>query len=122
MADGGNKILDFERMEVWKDAQVLGVDVYKDFAECRDFTFVDQIKRAVVSISNNIAEGAERATKPDFARFLDISKGSTGEVRSMYHLAQRLKFVEETTATHRRDQCQSIARQLGGFAKHLRKK
>lgn len=55
-------------------------------------------------------------------RFLDIGKGSTGEVRSMYHLAERLKFVEETTATHRRGQCKSISRQLGGFAKPLRKK
>ncbi|MDQ8208637.1 four helix bundle protein [Coraliomargarita sp. SDUM461003] len=120
MANGG--LLDFEQMEVWQDAQDLAVDVYGDFRACRDFTFVDQIKRAAVSISNNIAEGAERSTKPDFARFLDIAKGSTGEVRSMYHLAERLKFVEESTANQRRGQCKSISRQLGGFAKHLRKK
>lgn len=117
-----NKLLDFEEMEVWQDAQDLAVDVYEDFGKCRDFTFVDQIKRAAVSISNNIAEGAERTTKPDFARFLDISKGSTGEVRSMYRLAERLKFVEEETSMRRCGQCKSISRQLGGFSKHLRKK
>ena len=116
------RLLDFEDMEVWQDAQDLAVDVYDDFSGCRDFTFVDQIKRAAVSVSNNIAEGAERSTKPDFARFLDIAKGSSGEVRSMYRLAERLKFVEVTTATHRRDRCKSISRQLGGFAKHLRQK
>jgi len=116
------KLLDFEEMEVWQGAQDLAVDVYDDFAGCRDFTFVDQIKRAAVSISNNIAEGAERATKPDFARFLDIGKGSSGEVRSMYRLAERLKFVEEERAIQRCGQCKSISRQLGGFAKHLRKR
>jgi four helix bundle protein len=118
----GKRLLDFEDMEVWQDAQDLAVDVYADFSGCRDFAFVDQIKRAAVSVSNNIAEGAERSTKPDFARFLDIAKGSSGEVRSMYRLAERLKFVEETTATHRRDRCKGISPQLGGFAKHLRKK
>lgn len=117
----GGKLLDFEEMEVWRDAQDLAVDVYGDFARCRDFTFVDQIKRAVVSISNNIAEGAERTTKPDFARFLDIGKGSTGEVRSMYRLAERLKFVDDITSSRRCGQCKSISRQLGGFSKHLRK-
>lgn len=121
MADD-RKLLDFEEMEVWQDGQDLAIDVYKDFSTCCDFTFVDQIKRAAVSISNNIAEGAERSTKPDFARFLDIAKGSSGEVRSMYQLAKRLKFVEEETSIRRCGQCKSISRQLGGFAKHLRKK
>lgn len=146
------KLLDFEEMEVWQDGQDLAVNVYEDFVNCRDFTFVDQIKRAAVSISNNIAEGAERSTKPEFARFLDavrtarrwwnmvmfrpegvslrvpygllsehIAKGSSGEVRSMYQLAKRLKFINETQALQRCEQCKSISRQLGGFAKHLRK-
>ena len=113
---------DFEDMEVWRDAQELAVEVYGDFHECRDFSFVDQIKRAVVSISNNVGEGAERSSSVDFARFLDIAKGSSGEVRSMYRLATRLRFINEKTATKRCDQCKSISRQLAGFAKHLRSK
>ncbi|MBC2601236.1 four helix bundle protein [Puniceicoccus vermicola] len=117
-----NRLLDFEEMEVWQNAQDLAVDVYEDFSNCRDFTFIDQIKRAAVSVSNNIAEGAERSTKADFARFLDIGKGSSGEVRSMYRLAERLKFVNADTSTRRCGQCKSISRQLGGFAKHLRRK
>jgi four helix bundle protein len=120
MAD--RMLLDFEKMEVWQDAQDLAVDVYSDFAGCRDFTFVDQIKRAAVSISNNIAEGAERATKLDFARFIDIGKGSAGEVRSMYRLAERLGFVEVEVGNKRIQRCESICRQLGGFAMHLRNK
>lgn len=148
-----SKLLDFEDMEVWQGAQDLAVDVYTDFSNCRDFSFVDQFKRAVVSISNNVAEGSERTTPVEFARFLDevraarrwwnmvmfrpegvsvrvpsgrlrehIAKGSSGEVRSMYRLAERLQFVDDGTAMHRCGQCESISRQLGGFAKHLRRK
>jgi four helix bundle protein len=85
---------DFEDMEVWQDAQDLAVEVYEDFAGVRDFSFCDQIKRAVVSITNNIAEGSERTTPTDFSRFLDIAKGSCGEVRSMYRLIFPRKRVE----------------------------
>lgn len=116
------KLLDFEEMEVWQDAQDLAVDVYRDFSKCRDFSFVDQIKRAAVSISNNIAEGAERTSSTEFARFLDIAKGSSGEVRSMYRLAERLEFIEDSAVIQRCGQCKGISRQLGGFAKHLRKR
>jgi hypothetical protein len=62
---------DFEQMEVWQDGQDLAVSVYTDFAKVKDFSFCDQIKRAAVSVSNNIAEGAERTTNTEFARFLD---------------------------------------------------
>ena len=107
-------------MQVWCDAQDLAVGVYEDMKSVRDFSFVDQIKRAAVSISNNIAEGAERVTSTEFARFLDIAKGSAGEVRSMYRLACRLKFVKPDVGATRCEVCKSISRQLGGFAKHLR--
>tara|TARA_B110000285_G_scaffold171992_1_gene192577 strand:- start:355 stop:729 length:375 start_codon:yes stop_codon:yes gene_type:complete len=111
---------DFEEMEVWQDGQDLAVSVYTDFAAVKDYSFCDQIKRAAVSVSNNIAEGAERATNTEFARFLDIAKGSSGEVRSMYRLAQRLKLIESSVVDERCGQCKSISRQLGGFAKYLR--
>ena len=111
---------DFEDMQVWQDAQDLAVAVYEDMRIVKDFSFVDQIKRAAVSISNNVAEGAERVTPSEFARFLDIARGSVGEVRSMYRLACRLKFVNSDAATSRCEACKSISRQLGGFAKHLR--
>jgi four helix bundle protein len=113
---------DFEAMEVWRDAQELAVQVYRDFAKVKDYSFGDQIKRAVVSISNNIAEGSERTTPVEFSRFLDIAKGSAGEVRSMYRLAVQLGFVDKATADQRCLQCASISKQLGGFAKFLRKK
>ena len=107
-------------MEVWGDAQDLAEQVYRDCLSVKDYSFCDQIKRAAVSISNNIAEGSERTTPADFSRFLDI--GSSGEVRSMYRLAVRLGFVPTNIADIRSEKCKSISRQLGGFAKFLRSK
>lgn len=113
---------DFEDMEVWQDAQNLAYASDQDLMPVKDHSFSDQLKRAVVSISNNIAEGAERETDTDFARFLDIAKGSTGEVRSMYRLGARLHYFTAETADVRCQQCISIAKQLAGFARYLRKR
>lgn len=107
-------------MEVWQDDRSLAVDVYSDFSKVKDFSFCDQIKRAVVSISNNIAEGCGRTTKADFARFLDIAKGSSAEVRSMYRLAEALGFITEDICQQRCEAADSISKQLSGFAKYLR--
>jgi len=122
VGDEMNMLKDFEEMQVWKDAEDLAVFVYEDMRKVKDYSFADQIKRAVVSISNNIAEGAERTTSIEFARFLDIAKGSAGEVRSMYRLAPRLNFISVEISNQRCEVCRSISRQLGGFAKHLRSK
>ena len=111
---------DFEEMQVWQDLQALAVAVYEDMRIVKAFSFVDQIKRAAVSISNSIAEGVERVTPSEFARFLHIAKGSFGEVRSMYRLACRLKFVNSNVAGSLCEACKSISRQLGGFSKYLR--
>lgn len=110
MKDAGFRT--FEEMEVWRAAQELAMGVYRDFSNVKDYSFCDQIKRAVVSISNNIAEGSERTTSTEFSRFLDIAKGSAGEVRSMYRLATQLGFVDKATADKRCLQCVVISKQL----------
>ena len=120
MKEGGFKT--FEEMEVWRDAQELAVSVYRDFSKVKDYSFCDQIKRAVVSISNNVAEGSERTSSTEFSRFLDIAKGSAGEVRSMYRLAVQLGFVSKVVADQRCAQCASISKQIAGFARFLRSK
>lgn len=73
----------FENLIAWQKAQDLAVLIYDAFRDGHDFDFNRQIKRAVVSISNNISEGSERTTDPDFKRFLATARGSAGEVRSM---------------------------------------
>jgi len=69
------------------------ISIYQVLKDNRDFGFKDQIQRASVSIKNNIAEGFERSSDAEFKRFLFISKGSCGEVRSMLYLAKGLNYI-----------------------------
>ena len=73
------KILKFEDLIAWQKGQDLAVSIYKAFEESRDYGFKDQIQRASVSVSNNIAEGFDRGSQKEFIRFLYISISSCSE-------------------------------------------
>ena len=66
----------FEDIISWKKGKTLTVLIYQLFKNSRDYSFKDQILRAVVSICNNIAEGFERRSNKEFKQFLFIAKGS----------------------------------------------
>ena len=80
-------IVRFEDLIAWQKAQDLAVKVYGTFEALRDFGFRSQICSAAVSVSNNIAEGFDSRSKKDFVRFLNISRNSCNEVKSMCGLA-----------------------------------
>jgi four helix bundle protein len=80
-----DKVTRFEELWVWQQARELVNQIYRDFRVgpgSKDFGFRDQVRRAGVSIMSNVAEGFERGSNADFARYLDIAKGSCGEVRA----------------------------------------
>ncbi len=85
----------FEDMIVWQKSQQLAVCSVQNFSISKDFGFRDQIQRATVSISNNIAEGFERRSNKEFRQFLFIAKGSAGEVRNMLYFAKKLNYITE---------------------------
>jgi four helix bundle protein len=76
-------------------AQDLGVYIYAAFGNMQDFSFKNQVRSAVVSISNNIAEGFDSRSKKEFNWFLGISRNSCNEVKSMIYLAIRLQYIDE---------------------------
>src|SRR6266550_4316825 len=91
----------FEDLPVWNTAIELAVQVYAlterlQFRRRRSLR--DQIERAAVSVSNNIAEGFERGTNNELLTFLYIARGSAGEVRSMLCLIERLRLLPESSA------------------------
>lgn len=114
----------FEDLRIWQEARVQANAVYdafgKDSCSARDFGFRDQIQRAGVSVMNNIAEGFERRSDPDFARFLDIAKGSNGEVRSMLYLAEDRRYLASEEAHILRDFSEKLSGGIEALAKHLR--
>ena len=115
----------FEDLWIWQEARRLVADVYRDMRSgngSKDFGFRDQIQRAGISIMNNVAEGFERSTDADFARFLDIAKGSCGELRSMYYTAEDLGYVPSDLANDRRSCTRQISAGIAKLTGHLRKK
>src|SRR5487761_61531 len=83
----------FEQLLVWQAAIKLGQQVYsltKSRSFLRQRSLRDQIERAAVSVSNNIAEGFERGTTQELLTFLYIARGSAGEVRSMLCLLETI--------------------------------
>jgi four helix bundle protein len=111
----------FEDIIAWQKAQELAVAVYSAFSQSRDFGFKDQICRAAVSVSNNIAEGFDRGSDADFSRFLYISISSCSEVRSMLHLAKRLQYLSEEEKIILLAQSEEISRIIRGLIKSINK-
>jgi four helix bundle protein len=114
----------FEDLPVWKDAIALAVKIYaltEDDSFKGKYSLKDQIERAAVSISNNIAEGFERGTTQELLTFLYIARGSAGEVRSMLCLFERISLFSnlKSEISNLRSKAESISRQLRAWADKL---
>ncbi|WP_127018699.1 four helix bundle protein [Flagellimonas beolgyonensis] len=110
----------FEDLIVWQKAQELAVLTYSEFDHCRDFGFRDQIRRAAVSVSNNIAEGFERSSNADFSKFLFYSLGSNSEVRSMIYLSVRLNLLAKEKADQIIEMTNEVSKLLYGLIKSIK--
>ncbi|MDR0694791.1 MAG: four helix bundle protein [Prevotellaceae bacterium] len=109
----------FEDVIAWQKAQDFAVTLYSIFKNIKDFGFKDQLNRAVVSISNNIAEGFDRCSDADFARFLYIAIGSCSEVKSMLYLAERLGYMNGEQKAIAIEQADEISKIIRGLIKTL---
>ena len=85
----------------------------------REYGFKDQIKRAVISITNNIAEGSEYNNNKQLIRYLKISKGSCAEVRSMLIVSRELGFCSQIEIEERYKTSIEISQNLSNFIKYL---
>ena len=103
----------------WQKSKILAIDLYQCFKSSRDFSFRDQIQRAAISISNNIAEGYERQSNKEFSKFLFIAKGSSAEVRSMLYSALELKYISDKDFDRLYMLSQEISKIISGFIKTL---
>lgn len=113
--------VEFENFEVYKQAANLTKNIFNLLGKekfKKEFELTNQIKRAVLSITNNIAEGSEYNNNAQFIRYLKYSKGSCGEVRNMLNLC--LMLYEEDTTDLIND-CKIISKQLSKFIDYLSK-
>jgi len=114
----------FEQLPVWQAAMDLAEKVYaltreKFFAQPGDLR--DQIRRAALSVSNNIAEGFERGSTSELLAFLYIARGSVGEVRSMLLFCERLPEAAnlKSQISDLKSLAESCSRQIRGWADSL---
>jgi len=120
----GGAVFGFEKLDVWQKALELADVVYeltRGFPELERYGLVNQMRRAAVSVASNIAEGSSRASKKDFARFIEIAYGSIMELVAQLHIAQRQKFIGTKAAGDLYRDADKIARMLSGLQSHLRK-
>jgi four helix bundle protein len=112
-------ITKFEEIIAWQKAKILTIDIYRVLWYCRDYSFRDQLRRAVISIMNNIAEGFERHTNKEFINFLYIAKGSSAEVRSMLYTALELNYIKQDKFNEWYSLTLEISRLISGLIKTL---
>ena len=113
------KIKKFEDLLVWQKAVDLTVDIYASLELVNDFGFKNQIQRASMSISNNLAEGFERGSDRDFKRFLFIAMGSCSEVKSMLYVGVRLNYLKNDTYIQLNQRVTEIGKMLFGLLNSL---
>lgn len=112
----------YEEMGVWQESRKL-VQAVRSICKRpeakRDFAFVDQITRAVRSVSANIAEGFEAMTVPEFIAYLGIAKRSAGETRAHLHDALDEQYISSEEFKTLADQTKTVSRELAGFIHYL---
>jgi four helix bundle protein len=112
----------FEEIESWKEARILAAKIYEMSNRGKfrtDFGLRDQIRRAAVSTMANIAEGFGRGGKPEFIRFLRISRASAVETQSHLYIALDLGYLSEQEYETLHNQATRVTRLVGGFINYL---
>ena len=114
----------FEDLNAWQAARELTQKVYataKLAPLSKDYGLRDQLQRAAVSIMSNIAEGFERVNRPEKLNFLNISRASCGEVRSLTYVCEDNEYVDKNTVRQIREMCGKTGRLISGLMRSLQK-
>jgi four helix bundle protein len=107
------------RLDVWKRACRLSVNVYGLTRRCPDRAYRDQVTRSALSIASNIAEGYERGTNRDRARFLQIAKGSCGECWTQLLIGAEASFFGKKDAGPLITETEELAKMLRGLIRYF---
>lgn len=112
----------FKELEVWKEGRILSKDIYlltKTLPDDEKFGLISQIKRCVISIPANIAEGAAKNSQKDFARFLQISLGSCFELESHLILCMDLEIINNLETIGNLKNIQQLQKKIYSLIKYV---
>lgn len=116
---------EFKNLDVWNRAIKIAKKIYEvvdEFPKKEDWALSSQMRRAVVSISSNIAEGCGRRTDKDTVQFLYIAMGSLREVESQMYIAKEFGYVSENVLKEVSEELVGIGKQLYGLINYISKK
>jgi four helix bundle protein len=117
-------MFNFEKLETWQKAIEFADLVYeltRNFPADEKFGLTNQMRRAAVSVSSNIAEGAARNSKNDYARFLEIATGSLFEVVSQSFVGKRQGFLSESDFNRLYSAAEEQGKMLSGLRRSILK-
>ena len=109
----------YRKLIVWQKAMRFSKAVYEQinqFPTAENYALSDQLRRAVVSIPSNIAEGCGRASNRDYAHFLSIARGSLYETMTQLEMAKELGYIESI------DEVEVLAAEISRMLTTLMKK
>ena len=121
----GQKIENFEDLDIWKLSIKLASDIFKLSQKGKlekDFGTKDQIRRASLSVSSNIAEGFEYNNNKQFLRFLNYAKGSLGELRSQIYLLKEVGYINEEEFNNLTNQSLNLIKKVKSLMNYLNTK
>lgn len=115
----------FEDVPIWQETRSLVNKIYQLIESSeklkKDFSLLDQLKRATYSILLNISEGFERGSNKEFANFLNIAKGSAGEVRAILYILLDNHYINQEIFKNYLNDVVKISSHLANFRKFLLK-
>jgi four helix bundle protein len=114
-----NKVQHFEDLKIWVSAMDLSVEIYAISKNLKEYYLKDQLNRAALSISNNIAEGFEYNNNPDFMRFLKYAKGSGGEVRNMLAFLVKANLISQEEFITLKEKTFSLSKQIRALMNYI---
>lgn len=115
----------FENMKAWQEARKLVVEVYRlldEFPKLEQYALCDQIRRAIVSVPSNLAEGSEPISLKEQLHFYEISYGSLMEAYNQLIIAVDLSYIDESRLEGILPKIDEVARLLNGLRSSLLKK
>lgn len=116
-------ITKFEEINAWTKARTLANRIYELSDEgrfSRDFALRDQMRRSVISILSNIAEGFERGGNKEFIQFLAHAKGSAGELRAQLYVALDRRYVTAAQFQQLSNEAGEISRMIAALMEYLK--
>lgn len=114
------KVECFEDLFIWQKAVEFAKEIYlitEKKGLKNDFGLKNQMRDSAVSISSNIAEGFERRSRKEYLNFLNIAKGSAGEIRSQLYIAREVGYLEKSEHEDLREKARFLS---GSISNHIK--